>query len=227
MIVAVILADQISSGKPVYFQPLDKGTTIERVAQVVLRGAFGGVVVASAPPIHSEMKQALSGFAVQHLQLDPSKGTVQQSLEFADAFRQRWEKAMSSAAERFGGEKSPRAKKGGSKSADWSRHRQSPDVKVRGLARSFERDGVMLFRGERSEITPELQARMIEKFGAAAKSGQPRPIMQPVFQGQRGYPILFDLLIEKEIEALPASTDFDEWLLDQLARIQDVPVEGS
>jgi len=229
MIVAIVLADRVTpliDGKPVYFLPLDKETIIERIARVVLRGPFGGVVVASDTSIHSEMKETLSGFAVQHLEVKSSdkNGTVPQELQFAQNFRTRWEKAMSAAAERFSEEKSKKPARGKESSADWSRHRKSPDVKVRGLARSFERDGVMLFRGERPAITPELQARIVEEFARDA-SQKSRPIVQPLFNGVRGYPILFDLTVAKESEALPPATNFDTWLLNQLPKIQDLVVD--
>ena len=107
MIVAVILADRDSppiDGKPPYLLPLDNDTLIERIVRVVVRGPFGGVVVASAASIHSDVQEALSGFAIQHLELKQGqKGALQQSLQFAREFRARWEKAMAAAAQRFGG----------------------------------------------------------------------------------------------------------------------------
>jgi CTP:molybdopterin cytidylyltransferase MocA len=231
MIVAVILADRDSpaiDGKPPYLLPLDNDTLIERIVRVVVRGPFGGVVVASAASIHSDVQEALSGFAIQHLELKQGqKGALQQSLQFAREFRARWEKAMAAAAQRFGGAekgaKESRGSKDGDAKADWSRHRKSPDVKVRGLARSFERDGVMLFRGERPGVTAELQARIVETFARE----NARPVVQPLYAGERGYPVLFDLDVARELESLAAGTDINAWLLNQLSRIQDFAVDDS
>lgn len=267
MIVAIILADRTtnpSQGMAPYFLPPpdatnDSGeeTLLERVAATVLRGPFGGVIVAAAKEHSAAAKEVLNGFAVQHLQVAGSgaHSAVAEALAFAAAFRARWEKAMAAAGQRFSsadeddeededdndddGEDavSPKAKaknkppasKAAKKEEGWTRHSQSPDVKIRGLARSFDRDGVILFRAERPVFRPELQARVVEAFGreGTERAVSARPLGQAVYQGQRGYPVILSLDAAREIAALPASTLFDDWLLQQLARIQDISVDDA
>ena len=249
MIVAIILADftqPLIRGHVPYLLPMGDETVIERIARVVLRGPFGGTIVASAASFHSEVRSALEGFAVQHVALGGGGGELQsgsagaaaQALKFAESFRVRWEKAMAAAAERFGagdddedddapqtppGARKPRNKK----AADWASHSRSADVKVRGLARSFERDGVILFRGDCPLIAPDLQAQVVEAFArdAPIKAKGRRPFAQAVHNGLRGYPLVIERAAIPELLALPPQTVFDDWLLAQLPRIQDVPVQ--
>lgn len=179
------------------------------------------------------------------------------ALKFSEEFRARWEKARAAAAQRFNADdddeddeeeeddddeggaapsKSPgKSRTTSSKSqpaskdtrAEWSKHSANADVKVRGLARSFERDGVMLFRGESPLLRPELQAQMVESFAREAQQKGPkaRPFAQAVHAGARGFPVLIDRAAIAEVMALPPSVVFDDWLLDQLTRVQDVQLQ--
>ena len=259
MIVAIILADRLEPlihGQAPYFLPVsgdgdiedeeDGETVLERLTRTVLRGPFGGTIVAAAPEHEARIKELLSGFAVQHLKLSPARAHVSEALMFAEAFRARWQKAMAAAAQRFPvieesddeeeeAEASPKGKKavrrpqakGKPAPQEWSKHHKSADVKIRGLARSFERDGVILFRGEQPISRPDLQAQVVEAFGreGAEKAGAARPMAQAVYQSVRGYPVLLSVDAAKEAAALPRATDFDDWLLQQLKRVQDVSVD--
>jgi CTP:molybdopterin cytidylyltransferase MocA len=256
MLLAIILADNTRTirGQPPYLLPLGRETVIERAAAGVLRGPFGGVIIASAPQFAPRIREQLQGYAAQHVQLKGlGKGphaALTESIAFAEAFRQRWEKARAAAAARFtddgndgddgdddlDGEDDvapaspakkqaprPRGKPGG----DWSSHRKSADVKIRGLARSFDRDGIMIFRGDCPALSAELQARVVEAFGreGVEKGAQARGIAQAVCAGQRGYPVALTLDAAREVAALPPTACFDDWLLENLRRAQDVKTD--
>ena len=252
MIIALILADKVLpliDALPPFLLPLGNETALERVARVVLRGPFGGTIIASDAGHSKDVQEALTGFAVRHVALPltarpGSIGALTPALAFAEDFRTRWERAMAAANARFkdepdddSDEDSDAARPNGKKSKpgkpdapqDWVRHSKNADVKVRGLARSFERDGVMLFRAERPLIRPELQAQLVEAFAreSSDKRDQARPFAQAVHHGIRAYPVLFDRAIIPELSALPPDTDFDDWLLHQLKRTQDVPVQDA
>ena len=256
MILALILADKVQpliDARPPFLLPLHEETALERLVRVVLRGPFGGTIVAADAAFSADVKNALSGFVVQHVALpSAAQGTVgalAPALKFAEEFRARWERAMAAANARFKDESDddgddndddtpaknpkgpPRKSQPGHAHApqDWGRHSKNADVKIRGLARSFERDGVMLFRAERPLLRPELQAQLVEAFAreSADKRDQARPFAQAVHQGVRAYPVLLSRAVIPEITALPPSTLFDDWLLNQLKRIQDVQVEDA
>jgi len=243
MIVAVILIDPkaLADALPAALLEADGRTLLEIATGTVLRGPFGGTIVASPPEFSADVHNALHGFAVQHADSPSKKGPHEpliHALKAAAQFRQRWEKIRAQAASRFqhsdDDDDSPaRGKKGPvnetDAQSDWGRHKQNPDVKVRSLARSFDRDGVALFRAEAPLVTLELQAQMVEAFAreAADKDDEARPIAQALYEGRRGYPILLGTAAANEIAALPATTDFDAWLLDQLSRVQDVAVQES
>ena len=261
MIIAVILADKLTplvQNLPPFLLPLNDETSLERVARVVLRGPFGGTVVAAHSKYQAEVRDALSGFAVQHVTLPAAAapgtvGALAPALKFAEDFRARWERARAAAAARFNDDDdddeeddddgaareaktpapAPASQRGkkrtGAAAKDWARHSKNADVKVRGLARSFERDGIMLFRAERPLIKPELQAQMVEAFAreSAEKKDKARPFAQAVHAGIRAYPILFDRNVIPEISRVAAGTKFDDWLLGQLARTQDVQVQDA
>jgi hypothetical protein len=235
MIVAVVVLEQSSSkikNNEPPFVPLKDEVALEHLARIVLRGPFGVTVVASATEYFTRAKEVLSGFALQHVKLKSNTCGITEAVGAAISFRERWQKLMSDAATRFGSEddddEEPAKKsKGKGAKADWTRHRASPDVKVRGLARSFDRDGIIIFPANRPAISPELQAQMVEAFGreGADKGGAARPIAQSVYQGQRGYPVIIDMSIAAEVAALPLDTNFDDWLMKNLSRIQDVNVQ--
>ena len=177
-------------------------------------------------------------------------GSLHAALKFSEEIRARWEKAMAAAAQRFNADaddddededddddeeddeapanssltsRPTHSKNGGRKAepkAEWSRHSANADVKVRGLARSFERDGVILFRGDSPLIRPELQAQLVESFaragaakgpeGAALCAGRPpgRARISGADRPRRHPPKLM---------ALPADTVFDDWAAGAVA----------
>lgn len=223
MIVAIILCDRadiVIDGKPVYFLPLGEETVLERVVRTVLRGPFGATIVATAPAVAEQARALLSGFAVQQLALDrlsddPNAGLAQ-ALKFAAQARARWQRAMAGAAARFGG--------AGKGQDDFSRHRRSPDVKIRGLAHSFQRDGVILFRGERPLSGPELQAHIVAAFGTETGPSA-HALTRPVCAGQRGYPVLLDAALVNEVAALPPGVNLEAWLQQHAERVREVRVD--
>jgi len=245
MITAIILADRISpqiQDTPPCLLPLENESILSRIARVVLRGPFGGTLIASRADIQADIEEELQGYAVQHVKLpnDAAPGSIAAlapALKHAEDFRKRWEKARAAAASRFGDDDDeddkeshdakPAKKKSGAggAAAAWPLHRKNADVKVRGLARSFERDGVLLFHADAPLIRPELQAQLIEAFAREAeKSAQPRPFAQCIAAGVRGWPLAIDARAVSELLALSPATLLDDWLLTQLARVQDVSV---
>jgi hypothetical protein len=239
MIIAIVVVDNSDlrlHGKAPCFAELGKEAALEHLVRTVVRGPFGVTIVAATPHNSSEIKKLLGGFAVQFVDAASDQQLLSAALKFAADYRLRWEKVMADAKARFAGkddddEDDSRKQirkpggKGGAK--DWANLKSSSDVKVRGLARSFDRDGIMLFPADRPAISLELQAQMVEAFGReqADKGAKARPIAQAVFAGERGYPVILDLPAAKELEVLPPATNFDDWLLAQLVRIQDVPVQ--
>ncbi len=105
---------------------------------------------------------------------------------------------------------------------DWAKHKQSADVKIRGLARSFDRDGVLAIPADCVEIGKEDLARMVEAFAREGQAAQPRPFAQAVRSGVRGWPVILSLEGASEVEALDKSVVITEWLLKNVERIQDV-----
>ncbi len=247
MIVALILCDRtapVADGQAAYFLPLGEESVIERIAGTVLRGPFGGAIVMAAPVHAVALQEQLQGFAVQHLEARSAgagpHAALAEALAAAEKFRARWEKAMAAAAARFGGaddvgdEGAPSRRgnapvKDGGKKAPWTRHRKSADVKIRGLARSFERDGVIVFRGERPGIGLELQAHLVDAFGreGEARGDAARPFARPVCAGQHGYPLVLSVVGAREVGALPPSTDLEAWLAQRPECMQEIPVDDS
>ena len=241
MIIAIVVVDKsdvLLQGKPPYFAALNAETALEHLVRTVLRGPFGVTVVASAPQFANQVKEHLSGFAVQYVASGSGLQLLSAALKFAADYRERWLKVMLAAKARFAGQAdeededvkpSPRPQRKGADRKDWATLKSSADVKVRGLARSFDRDGIIVFPANRPAISLELQAQMVEAFGRESSDKGPnaRPIAQVVHAGMRGYPVIMDLAVAKEVEALPVSASFDDWLLQQLSRIQDVPVQDA
>ncbi|HYG75323.1 MAG TPA: hypothetical protein VEK08_10005 [Planctomycetota bacterium] len=248
MIVALVILDRLAANlqdKPSYFSELAPGkSVIEQVVSTVVRGPFAGTVVASLVEYFDRAQEHLHGFAIHPLKVANPKAGVHapiiDGLNFADSFRERWEKARAAASARFtddeddeddeeapapiSGRKSNGTHRGAKKKADWAKHRDSKDVKLRGLARSFDRNGVILFRGDRPAITVNLQAQIVEAFGreGADKGPKARSFAQAVHNGVRGYPVLMSFEAAREVAALPAATKFDDWLLQNIQRVQDV-----
>jgi hypothetical protein len=238
MIIGIVVVDNSDAqlhAKAPYFAALGKESALEHLVRTVVRGPFGVTIVVASPHNSIEIKKLLGGFAVQFVDAGTDQHLLSAALKFAADYRQRWEKVMADAKARFAGkddedeEDDKQIRKSGKKEGgkDWANLKSSADVKVRGLARSFDRDGIILFPADRPAITLELQAQMVEAFGReqADKGAKARPIAQAVHAGERGYPVVMDLSVVKEVEGLPAETKFDDWLLAQLARIQDVPVQ--
>ncbi len=100
MLVALILAD--SSRACAIRDAANRAgeTAIEHVAGMVLRGPFGGTLVAAHPAQSDAVKAALQGFAVQHVAAsgDGAHALMISALKAATAFRARWERAMAAAA---------------------------------------------------------------------------------------------------------------------------------
>lgn len=230
MIIALVLINESDAAR--YFETEDGETTIERVTGTVLRGPFGGTLVAAIPALSAKVKNALQGFAVKHVEL-PAGFTahagphllLMEALKAAEAFRARWEKAMAAAAGRFEktrGTEAPTKGAGG----EWSKHKQSADVKIRGLARSFERDGVLVLPGDCIEIKKEHLAHMVEAFAREGQTAAAKPFAQALVAGVRGWPVMLSLEGAREVAALPAGTIFSEWLLKNVERVCDIKVSG-
>lgn len=232
MIIAIVILDRIQpqlDNKDPYFLTLGTETVLERVARTVLRGPFAGTIIASDAAFSARAKETLDGFAVQHVEA-ATPDLIQSALKQADSFRQRWKKAMAAAKARFGDSSTAEKKSSTRKDdktarkEDWDKHKGDPDVKLRGLARSFDRDGVMLFRANQPLLTIEFQAQLIENFAREGvdKGSAARPFTQAVYEGERGYPMLIDFENVAEVTALPPATDFSKWLLQHLDRVKDV-----
>ncbi len=224
MIIALILIDaDTQSGGP------DTGH-LDALTRTILRGPFGLTLVAARSAQIATAQAQLSGYAIQIVDVASSAphALLIEGLAHARQARARWEKARAAAVSRFGEDAEPQrtdqpeARRG---AGDWSKLQQSPDVKLRGLARSFQRDGVMLIRADTPALSLELQAQIVEAFAReGSRVPSARPITQTVRGGMRDYPVLLGLEVAQEVEALPPATDFDEWLLANLARIHDVNV---
>jgi|GEM_PF-2504504 len=230
MIIALVLnaPEQLADALPQPAQLLDleHESVIERVTRTVLRGPFGVTIVASSPPLAAEIKSELNGYAVQHVEA-PGDALLIVALKFAQDFRARWEKAMAAAGKRFAADE--KSEGDSELQEDWSKHKSSADVKVRSLARSFERDGVMLFYGDQPLISPEIQAQVIERFCTPRKDETPqtmRPVTQAVYSGERGFPVILNLDAVKDVLALKPGADLEKWLLDNLNRVQDVKIDN-
>ena len=128
---------------------------------------------------------------------------------------------MSNAAGRF--EKSGGDEEKNS-AGEWSKHKKSPDVKIRGLARSFERDGVLVCPGDFAEIQKEQLAQMVEGFARDGQSTSPHPFAEAVSAGLRGWPVMLSLDGAREVAALPAETVLPDWLLKNVERVCDIRV---
>src|SRR5205814_10033602 len=97
MIVAIVLADKSMPDDGHYFERRGEAAFIERVASTVLRGPFGGTLVASRPESVAKIKDALHGFALQHVDTSRAAagahGILSEGLIAAEASRSRWEHA--------------------------------------------------------------------------------------------------------------------------------------
>jgi CTP:molybdopterin cytidylyltransferase MocA len=238
MIIALVILDRtqpfLQNNAPC-FARLGELSVLEKLVSTVLRGPFGGTVVALHPDIAETAQEQLHGFAAHPRVLknfaQGPHSALSEGLSDAVALRQKWEKAMAAAASRFQsakpGHKNDKDDDDGPGRGGWAEYRGSKDVKIRGLARSFDRDGVIIFRGDHPAMSLELQAQVVDAFGreGADKGAGARPIAQAVYQGERGYPVLLSLDAAKEVAALPPATDFDAWLLQNIQRVQDVASE--
>ena len=225
MIVAIAVAEKSGAESAKYLASVDDETVIERVTATLLRGPFGGVLLAAQPSLKADIEDALSGFAIQHVPLPSSTDLSAQAifaaaLRAAEAFRARWEKAMAAAAGRF--ENDPRESPTQKNAAEWAKLKQNPDVKIRGLARSFDRDGILAIPADCIDIKKEHLAQMVEAFARDGQQPQPKPFSQAVIGGVRGWPVMMTVDGAREIAALPASTILSDWLLQNVARVNDV-----
>lgn len=196
MIVAIIAAEKIGTDSEQYFKEAAGESAIERLAATVLRGPFGATLVAAHPAIAERVKKALNGFSLQFVNAPgapDANALTLEALKAAGAFRTRWEKAMAAAGARFS-----KQKPGGS---DWSKHKQNADVKVRGLARSFDRDGVMLIPADSSDLTKECIAELVENFAEGKKLSHPP-----------GGPLVLSLEEANEAAALKTPAELGAWL---------------
>lgn len=196
MIVALIIAEKSGVEAEAYFAKANGGSALESLAGTVLRGPFGGTLVAARPEIASRAKETLSGFALQFVDTSRVKSANElniEALKAAAAFRARWEKAMSAAGARFS-----KQKDGGT---DWAKHKQHADVKVRGLARSFDRDGVMLIPASANKLSKERIAEMVECFARGEKAS-----------AATGEPVLLSLESANAGAQLKLDADFNAWL---------------
>jgi len=247
MITALVILDRLQprlqNNPPAFCELGGQKSAFETVLSTVLRGPFAVTVVAAIPELFETAREQLQGFSAHPLQAKVSHSVISEGLHYCDQFRQRWEKAMAQASARFvtgdddedededeDDEPNPTVKRDNSspaKKADWKKHRESKDVNVRGLARSFDRDGVILFRAERPLVSLNLQSQLVEAFGreGAEKSHGARPFAQAVYSGQRGYPLLMSVEAAREVAELPAQTVFDAWLLTNVERVQDVKTD--
>lgn len=226
MIIAIILCETADGGEAC-FAAQGEETVIEQLAGSVMRGPFGGTLVACPPASMPRMRETLAGFAIQFAELSGPKGSIGPALRAGEALRARWEQAHAAAVSRFRAEEpqqrpSPnRRGKDPASSApgpDWAQLRQSPDLKIRSLARSFDRNGVMLFRGGQTGVTPELIARLAEHFGKEAPGPQAHAVFRAACGDQPGNPVILSAEAAAELLALPAETAFDAWLAGQSAR---------
>ncbi len=239
MIIAIVLAEPLApvDGEQPYFLDAGGVSVLERAVSHVLRGPFGGTIVATSSDLEADCRETLAGFAVQYAVTDDPATVAKAGLLEAAAFRKRWEKAMALASQRFGAKpgKKPdnsrasqyqntRAKDdddedGGDERTDWKGLQKNSDVKIRGLARSFDVDGIMLFRGERAGLKLETQALLIDTYTREANSGATQSLARIVANGRDAYPVLANLAAAKELENLPLSTSIDSWLGSQTEKI--------
>lgn len=235
MIIALVIFDRTQprlQDKPPCLAPWGDESMLEHLISTILRGPFGGTVVALHPDFTRAAQEQLRGFALQSIAIksfaDGPHSALREGLTAATALRERWEKAMAVAASRFHDSGGGKSRGAANDKNTLSAHRGSKDVKIRGLARSFDRDGVMLFRGDYPAMSLELQAQVVEAFGreGADKGSAARPFAQAVHQGSRGYPLILSVEAAREVAALPASTGFDAWLLKNVERVQDVNCEA-
>ena len=234
MIVAIVLADQEGAPSDALFAENNDETAIERVTGTVLRGPFGGTLVAAHPTLLKDVQEALTGFAVQYVEISSNSNPSENvhsilitALKASDAFRTRWAKAMAAANGRF--EKSGTQNQDAGNpnpSAEWSKLKQSADVKIRGLARSFDRDGVLIIPGDAAFIKKEHLAQMVEAFARDGQQPQAHPFAQAVSNGERSWPVIMSWEGAQEVMKLPPSTDFSKWLLQNLERVCDVKISG-
>src|ERR1043165_3092412 len=105
MIIAIVLAEPLAlvDGVQPYFLDAGGASVLERSVSRVLRGPFGGTIVATSSALEAGCREALSGFPVQYAVTDDPATVAKAGLLEASAFRKRWEKAMAMAAQRFGG----------------------------------------------------------------------------------------------------------------------------
>jgi len=219
MILALLIAN--NPDESAYLATGEGGAVIETVAATALRGPFGAVMFAARADYADRLDVALEGFALQHVDASTAKpgahGVLIAAIKAAEAFRLRWEKVRAAAAGRFENKDA-----GAGKKSDWGKHKQSADVKIRGLARSFDRDGILVIPADAHELKAEHLARVVEAFARDGQDATPHSFAQAVSNGERGWPVGMTLDAAKEVSALPPETDFAAWLLKNVQRVKDV-----
>ena len=228
MLVAVLLADKSGPAAECYFAhaPQKKGaaeslSVLEQTASTLLRGPFGGVLLSAHPLLKKRVRETLNGFALQFVDVPVNAQTPQEilaaGLSAAATFRERWERARAAANARFQKPSSEKEKSGG----DWAKHKQHADVKIRGLASSFDRDGVLLVPADYAEIRAEEIAASVERFARDGQAAQAHPFAQGIKDGVRGWPVLATLDGAQELSKMGAST-IQDWLLKHIDRVLDL-----
>jgi CTP:molybdopterin cytidylyltransferase MocA len=239
MIVAIVVVDPLPAVKDAenpggvqpYFLKSGGQSVLEHAVSRVLRGPFGGTIVAVAEELEEPCREALDGFAVQFASADDARAVEKAGLLEAAAFRQRWEKARSLAAARFGGAGgNPRERRKGrsggdddGESDDWKRHADAEDVKVRGLAQSFECNGVMLFRGERAGLKLETQAALIDAYSKAAREKPGFDFARVIHDGAFAYPLFATVKGARELEGLGLDVPVEAYLTRHAGRVLQAP----
>ena len=257
-------------GQPLYALPCGGESVLERVTRIVLRGPFGATIVVAPHGRRDAVAALLKGFSVKIIESEAADAAQPRphaaliaALAYAEKVRERWARAMATAAASYSvseqdevnktstqkGEphtgpstQTPTPPQGTGKTDPWAKLRTSSNIRLRGLARSFEREGVIVFRADRPLLRPELQAAVVEAFGrdTSGVSGRLMPIKateiegkistgrrfsQAVYAGKRGYPVVMNVDAAHEVQALPPETDFDAWLTEHHDRVRDVPVD--
>ena len=87
-----LVAEKSGAEAEAYFAKANGGTALEVLAGTVLRGPFGGTLVAAHPAIAARVKETLAGFAVQFVDTSRVKNANElniEGLKAAQAFRAR------------------------------------------------------------------------------------------------------------------------------------------